>query len=422
MTTLPTWRYRICIRLLSPILSIHGIWRSFRDGGWRYAKERLGFVTRDEQERIHIHAASVGEVITVLPLVEKFQRHKPDLPLLITTNTPTGATVLQGRLVGNAKHAYLPVDFAGATQRFFARQSIKKMWVVETEIWPWLFARAKQRTIPVTIVNARLSHKSEGAIARYFNATYTRALSGVTILARSDEDARRYLARGADSHNVSTVGNLKTAHTPPSEMPERLLNKNYMLAASTHDDEELQLAQAWLLSSNTELLVLAPRHPERGARLKKSLTVLQKEIYPDLPAPAQRSLQQQPSENCRLYIADTLGELHQWYAYATAAFVGGSLVRIGGHNVLEPARTSTLIVVGPHTYNFSEEVAALKNADAIAIAENAEEVTKLFVLAQSNPQWAKTLSDNARNLISVKSEALDAYFASLNTDQNFTSN
>lgn len=413
MNSLPTWRYRICLRLLSPALLLHATIRSLRDGGKRYARERLGFVSDDQTTRTHIHAASVGEVITVLPLIEKMQENHPNLALLVTTNTPTGAAVLEQRLTGNAKHAYLPIDFSGATQRFFSRQSIKAIWVVETEIWPWLYARAHQKNIPVSIINARLSHKSEGIIAKFFTATYTRALANVQVLARSTDDAQRYIERGAKVKKVRTIGNLKVAHTALLENPTMLLPMHYMLAASTHDDEEISLAQAWLDSTNSGLLVIAPRHIERGARLCKSLHALQKDIDANLPKPALRSLNQQPTHDCRIYIADTLGELHHWYANASAAFVGGSLVKHGGHNVLEPARTNTLIIVGPHTFNFEEEVNALKRANAIAIANNADEVIKLFSLTESNPQWSKTLGDNAKDVVNAESAVLDAYCASL---------
>ena len=413
MSSVPTWRYRLCVRLVSPIIVIHGLWRTLHDGGWQYAKERLGFIERNDQPRIHLHAASVGEVITVLPLLEKVQTLDPSLAFLVTTNTPTGAAVLNQRLGGNASQAYLPIDFAGATNRFFSRQSITQVWMVETEIWPWLFARAKQRTLPIFIINARLSHKSQGRIAHFFHSTYACALSGVHVLARSATDAKRYIDRGATSEKVSTIGNLKLSHTAPTQNPDPLINCPYMLAASTHDDEELRLAQAWLDSAESGLLVIAPRHVERGARLSKSLYALQQDINPALPPPAQRSNQQQPTANCRLYIADTLGELDHWYAHATAAFVGGSLIKHGGHNVLEPARANTLIIVGPHTFNFNEEVDSLKAANAIAIAENADEVIKLFALAQSDPNWAHLLGDNAQDVINVKSEVLDAYIESL---------
>jgi len=188
MNLLPTWRYRICSRLVSPLIVIHWLWRSVQDGHWRYFRQRLGFFQADSQARIHIHAASVGEVITVLPLIEQLQLANNPPAFLVTTNTPTGASILSERLKGSATHAYLPIDFAGATKRFFSRFNITSVWLVETEIWPWLFSRAKQSNIPLVIINARLGHKSQSLIAQFFDQTYRRALSDVMVLARSDED------------------------------------------------------------------------------------------------------------------------------------------------------------------------------------------------------------------------------------------
>jgi len=398
---------------VSPLLLLHLFWRSCRDGGLRYIKERLGFCQQDLQERIHVHAASVGEVITVLPLIEKIQLTNPTLRFLVSTNTPTGSAILDDRLHANAAQTYLPIDFPGATARFFRKKNITNLWIVETEIWPWLLARAKQNDISISLVNARLSHKSTGRLANFFKQSYAQALAGVLVLARSSEDANRYAQLGAQPKNLSTVGNLKFATMTTARMPGALLNRPYVLAASTHDDEELQLAQAWLNSAVDQLLVIAPRHAERGARLIKSLNALQREIQPDLPAVAQRSKGEQPSNNCKLYLADTLGEMHPWYAHASAAFVGGSLINRGGHNVLEPGSVATATVVGPHTYNFAEEVALLHNAQAIALADNVDEVIQLLALAASDTQWAQNMGERAKTVINAQSDILDRYIASL---------
>jgi len=398
---------------VSPLLLLHLGWRSCRDGGLRYIKERLGYCQPDKQERIHVHAASVGEVITVLPLIEKLQSIDPTLKFLVSTNTPTGLAILKDRLQVNASQTYLPIDFSGATARFFCKKKITRLWIVETEIWPWLFARAKQNGIPITVVNARLSHKSNGVLANFFNQTYTNTLADVSILARSSEDAARYAQRGAHPEKLSTVGNLKYAALANTQTPHSLLARPYVLAASTHEDEELQLAQAWLHSTTDRLLVIAPRHAERGARLIKSLNALQQEICPDLPAVAQRSIGEQPGDKCKLYLADTLGEMHHWYTHAGAAFVGGSLIKRGGHNVLEPGRAATAIVVGPHTYNFAEEVTMLQNAQAIALADNADNVIRLLARATSDTQWAQNMGERAKNAINAQSDVLDHYIESL---------
>lgn len=385
----------------------------------RYIQERLGYCETDKQQRIHVHAASVGEIITVLPLLEKMQLLNPELRFLVSTNTPTGSAILTDRLQGkdrlqdNVTQTYLPIDFPGATKRFFARKNITRLWVVETEIWPWLFSRAKQHNIPISLVNARLSHRSRGKLADLFKHTYACALDNVLVFARSGEDATRFTQRGAHPNNVSVVGNLKYAATENIQTPSALLTRAYVLAASTHEDEERQLAQAWLNSSVDQLLVIVPRHPERGAKLIKNLKALQQQNQADLPDIALRSKNQQPGIGSKLYLADTLGEMHHWYAHASAAFIGGSLIKRGGHNVLEPGRFAIPTIVGPHTFNFSEEVALLHNAQAIAKAENADEVIQFLTRAVSDTHWAKNLGKRAKTVINAQTDVVDRYIASL---------
>jgi len=341
------------------------------------------------------------------------QLRNPALRFLISTNTPTGLAILNNRLSDYATPTYLPIDFPGATKRYFAKKNISCLWVVETEIWPWLFSHAKNKGIPITLVNARLSHKSRGKLANFFKHTYARALSDVVVLARSNEDAKRYEQQGAEANNISVIGNLKYASLDNTQAPRAPINHDYVLAASTHDDEELQLARAWLNGSTEQLLVIVPRHPERGTRLKKSLDALQQTMQPDLPAIAMRSMNEHPTEHCKLYLADTLGEMHDWYSHAKAAFIGGSLIQRGGHNVLEAGRVATPVIVGPHTFNFCEEVELLNSVQAIALADNAEEVVRFLTLANTNSKWAQDMGEHAKAVINKQSDVVDCYIASL---------
>lgn len=387
--------------------------RSFRDGGWRYCRERLGFFKRDPVTRIHVHAASVGEVLTVLPLLQHLEQTHPSLQFLLTSNTPTGAQMVQKHAGHTIKHAYLPIDFGYATKQFFKRHSLSACWIVETEIWPWLFSRAQQSDVPVTIINARLSLRSRGAVANFFNDTYTQALSKVRILARSDDDANFFLQRGAQPDLVQSVGNLKLANVHNDTFSNSLIAQPYCLAASTHDDEELRIAQAWLHAEPAGLLVIAPRHPERGGVICNMLNALQQQIDPNLLNVKQRSLGEIPTAKCRLYVADTLGELNQWYAFAHAAFVGGSLVPHGGHNVIEAAQNRCAIVVGPHMFNFENECELLRNKQGIAIAQNADETIELLQLSIDKPAWAAALSDRAYNAINAQTDILPKYVTHL---------
>ena len=280
----PPLLYRLLLRLLAPPLVVHLLVRAARDGGPRYVRERLGFgggregasraagVTSQGTSRPWVHAASVGEVMTVLPLVRAMLDDATVASVLVTTNTPTGADVLARHAPAGVRHRYLPIDWPGATRRFLASERPTSGRIVETEIWPWLYARAKARGVPLAIVNARVSPRTLRHADGPLGPTYRRALDGVDVLARGEADAAGYRALGAEASRTHVVGELKLAGArPPPTRPAALLERPYVLAASTHADEERRLAEAWLDARADGLLVIVPRHPERGAALAREL-------------------------------------------------------------------------------------------------------------------------------------------------------
>ena len=418
-------RYRALVRLLAPLLLAHLLVRAARDGGRRYALERLGYGAGaaatartgigdgaapidDGRRRPWIHAASVGEVMTVLPLVEATLA-APGAPpsVLVTTNTPTGAAVLARHAPVGVRHRYLPIDWPGATRRFLARERPTSGWIVETELWPWLYARAKARGLPLAIVNARLSPRTlrhaDGPLA----PVYRHALAGVDVLARGERDAAGYRTLGAEADRVRVVGELKfAAGDASSTAPAALVGRPYALAASTHADEERRLADAWRRVRPDGLLVIVPRHPERGTTLAR-----------ELPDAGRRSLGETPAAEARLHLADTLGELDAWYAHAAGVFVGGSLIERGGHNVLEPARHGRPIVVGAHTANFADVVAALAQADAIAVAADADAVARFLSRALDGDAELRRRGERARRVAADAAGVVERYASALGADR-----
>jgi len=396
-------------------------WRAYRDGGKRYLKERLGLyrssdkkAIKDPQARIWIHAASVGEVFTVLPLLKAIET-----PILLTTMTPTGAQVLAQQQLPHVQHQYLPLDFAGACHRFFQHTNICEGWVVETEIWPWLYASARMHGVPLSIINGRLSNKTSSHADGVMASAFRRALQDVRILARSEDDARRFLELGAAEESISTIGNLKYAdevgrNVAKSGQVPRLMTSPYVLAASTHDDEEIQLALAWSKqtdsASSTTVLVLVPRHPERGATIQKQLA--SHGINAVL-----RSQQPTPDLQTPVYIADTLGELQAWYTHAIACFVGGSLIERGGHNMLEAARAGCPIVTGPHTFNFTDIVKLLLAEDAIRVVTSADEVIGFFNQVLHDRDSFNLMTQRADRLAQQSQDVLQRYVEVLGVDR-----
>ena len=412
----PPWRYRLLVRLLSAAMIGYTLWRAVKDGGWRYLQQRLGFygTSRDENTSLWVHAASVGEVLTVLPLVKLYLLKNVDATVLFTTGTPTGAAVLQKQDLAGVKHQFLPIDFPGACKRFVKQIPCSKGWIVETEIWPWLYAICNQQGVDLTIVNGRLSERTSVQANGMLASSYRSALLPVKVLARSDADRQRFTALGAVTENVQVAGNLKYSATEVASSSERLIKQDYVLAASTHEDEELQLVRAWKHAMDarepnapSSLLVIAPRHPERAAAILRQLS--QTGV-----TSRQRSLGESPESDALVYLADTLGELQAWYEFAQATFVGGSLIDRGGHNMLEPARFCCPTVVGPYTYNFDDVMQVLQDANAINIAQSADEVVSRLLQACDTPEDMQSMAGRAQKVARESQAVLPRYEELLN--------
>ncbi len=337
---------------LSPFIRIWLARTSRRRGGARFRQERRGrYNTGVRAGRLWLHCASVGEVRTAAPLLQALADRRPDLPLLVTTATTTGAETAAQVLPEGTAHAYLPVDWPGAVRRFLATFRPCGAVILETEIWPNLYAATAQRGIPLILANARLSERTvEGpALIRRLQAAALRRVD--TILARSHEDARRFTAFGIPAGRVRVLGSLKLA--PPSQpLPEAFeFGRPAIVAASTHDDEEVRIAEAWRHARRERdvppLLVIAPRHPERGPTIRQSLQ----------QAGFRTALRSAGEDwhRAQVYIADTLGELEALMAGARLVIIGGSLIRRGGQNLVEPARLAQPILFGPYMANFAEE-------------------------------------------------------------------
>jgi 3-deoxy-D-manno-octulosonic-acid transferase len=395
----PTASYRLLARLISPLWLFYTIFRSIKDGGKIYLKERFGFYNTDTTKRIWIHAASVGEINTVLPLVKKIGTTNPDRSFVITTNTPTGKRTLLGQLPENCIHRYLPIDMPGACNRFLVRHQITHGWVVETEIWPWLYNSCHSAALPITIINGRITDKTlntGGLLAK----AYVQCLQGVTVLAKDDNEAQRFRLLSNNGARVLIGGNLKFSSRSRNHYSTPLLEGAYCVAASTHHNEEEQLAQAWLDINPPCTLVIVPRHPERGPSIQKNLKSL---------ACVPLRSQNQSINSAPLYIADTLGELDHWYAFATAVFIGGSLIDRGGQNIFEAVRHEKLVVTGPSMFNFQEEITLLENVDAVIRADTAENVAATLKRATVEPAWANQIGAKAQNVANSQSNVCQDY-------------
>lgn len=312
--------YRLLIHLFLPFIFIYTAKIAFRYRSLRYFLQRLGFLyPAVNKNRVWIHCASVGEVNTAMPLIKLLLENHPDQEILITTVTPTGAEIVARNKLAGLVHCYLPVDLYFCVNRFMKKIKPGLALILETELWPELYYQCNRQNAAITIINARLSKRTLQA-NNWMKNQYQSALSLVDrVLARSEDDKKGFIQLGCTVEKIEVLGNLKFAHESnlaPVEIDNFTL-RPFVLLASSHNDEEMQFARMWQsIDSRNRLLVIAPRHPERGPGIANELQGLGLNI-------ALRSRQDVITDDTEVYVADTLGELTGFMAMAELVFMGG---------------------------------------------------------------------------------------------------
>lgn len=364
-----------------------------------------------------LHGASVGETLALLPLIEPIARTRPGLHLLVTSGTRTAATLLAQRLSASAIHQYLPLDRAAWVARFLDHWRPDAGIFADSELWPNLLAATKARAIPLALVNARLSARS---FRRWRLAgSFARQLLGAfdIVLALDTEQARRFQTLGA--RTVEAVGNLKAAAAPPScdetelaRFETACAGRPVLLLASTHDGEEATLlaAAAGLRARHPQaLLLIAPRHPERGAAIAQEL--VERGLAPS-PLPC-RSAGEFPPPAAALYLADSLGEMGLWYRLAELVVMGGSLVPMGGHNPIEPAKLGLPILTGPQIQNFAELYRRLAAAGGCRVEPDAASIMRAAEALLRDPAARARMGGAAREVARAEAGVLGRTLAAL---------
>ncbi len=399
--------YRLLLLLFSPVIFVYLLNYAYRRGGGiRYFNQRLARYKQPPSTRIAwLHAASVGEVNAAVPLLELLIKQYPETEWLITTNTVTGARSVEQKLGEKVHHCYLPIDYSFAVSRFLNTYRPCCALVMETELWPNLYNACAKLNIPIALINARLSKRTLNMPACLHKSARQCLQQLSIILARGEQDAAGYQKLGADSNKIKVVGNIKYAAHADIRLSESKsdFDRPFVLAASTHDDEEKQLAELWKsLNIKTHLLVLAPRYPDRRQ------AVLDDIGRAGLKA-AVHSLKEAVSDETDIYLVDTLGELSGFIANAELVFMGGSLVPRGGQNVLEPAKLGKAIITGPHSFTFTEDIEALSKADAIVCIDTVEELKNTIRELIENPQRAQELGNNASKFMQARADVAQHY-------------
>ena len=364
------------------------------------------------EPRCWVHAVSVGESAAAVPLVEAIHRRWPELGIVVSTITPTGARIVRDRLAGTAAHRYFPLDLPAPVRRALDAARPRFFIAIETELWPNFLRALARRRIPSMIANGRISDRS---FRRYLRVRWLmrRVLADVTVFAmQSEEDARRILALGAPPSRVVVTGNLKSDLVPEAEAVdaawrERLglgATDRLWIAGSTHRGEEAIVLDAFRRTRERApglRLLLAPRHPERAGEVEE--LIRERGLVP-----VRRSRRADGGAPDAVVILDTVGELAALYGLAEIVFVGGSLVPIGGHNVLEPAMRGKPVLYGPHTSNFRDGAERLQRSGGGIVVKDGLELERELSLLLEDRDLARRTGDAARAAFAGRQGAVHA--------------
>lgn len=405
--------YNTLVRTLYPIVIRRYIEKRKKIGkeDVKRFNERVGRPTkpRPAGRLIWLHGASVGESISMLPLINRLLEIYPDAHVMVTTGTTTSAEVMAKRLPERAFHQYLPIDNPVFAARFIRHwQPTIALWF-ESEFWPGMLSTIKRRNIPLILINGRISNKSFKRWQQ-FDFVIKEILDCFTAcLGQSEEDAYRLRALGAK--DAMCLGNLKYAGLPipvdeekKKEIQDEIGERPVWLVSSTHSDEEAKIGRYLKeLSAKHEglLTIIAPRHPTRGVEIRD---ILQDKYQLKT---ALRSANEKIQPETEVYIADTIGEMGIWYELCPIVFIGGSLIPHGGQNFMEPSRCRDAVIVGPHMHNFTDAMNRAKRADGIIQVDETVDLIDMVDQLLSNKELLDAKRSLAYNWATSEAKVLD---------------
>ncbi|GLZ86142.1 3-deoxy-D-manno-octulosonic acid transferase [Metapseudomonas resinovorans] len=406
--------YTLLFHLGLPLVAVRLAWRAWRAPAYaRRIGERFAFgLPAVKPGGIWVHAVSVGESIAAAPMVRALLERHPDLPITITCMTPTGSERIRALFGDKVQHCYLPYDLPWAAARFLDKVQPKLAVIMETELWPNHIHQCARRGIPVVLANARLSERSARGYARFATLTAPMLAELSWIAVQTEAEAERFRTLGAHPECVGVTGSIKFDLRIDPALLQRAAelrgqwsadSRPVWIAASTHagEDEIVLAAHKALLKQRPDaLLILVPRHPERFGSVfelsrREGLTTVRRSTGAPVAA------------TDAVLVGDTMGELLFLYALADIAFVGGSLVPNGGHNLLEPAALGKPVLSGPHLFNFLEIAAQLRDAGALAEVADAEELAAQVGGLWAEPGRAESMRDAGLGVLKANQGALE---------------
>lgn len=403
------WQYRLILLLLAIPLGIYTLWQAIRHRNSYYLQERLGLFRTDipTPHDIWIHAASVGEVNAVMPLILHIEKECKNISIILTVTTPTGAEIAKKKLPAKYSCHFLPIDWKYAITRFLDSMQPSYVLITETELWPNVFKTCSDRKIPLTIINGRLSSRTMNARSWIKGLYATMLPSAKAILTRSQIDYDRFISLGADRNSAEVIGNLKFAPQDVTSIKPIQIDRPYILAASTRDKEEKIIVKVWKkLDTKNRLLVIAPRHPHRMQQILRDLSPLDIDI-------AVRSRNDPIRKSTQVYLVDTIGELTSFMVNAELVFMGGSLVPLGGQNILEPAQEGKAILFGPYMENFADEARLLTESGAALQASDEAHLHSLLSVLLTSPEKIQSMEESAGKVMLENNDILERYLLAL---------
>ena len=406
--------YSLILYLLSPLITFYlYVLRGKKNAGYRvHFAERFGFISVNNRLRnnptIVVHCASVGEVLAATPLIKKLQKQQPNYSIILTCNTPTGREQIHANFKDSVQCVYLPLDFPCATARFLKKLQPSLLCILETELWPNLLAKSEQLDIPVLVLNARLSAKSQQGYKKVAPLTRTLMNSISALASHNQDDATRFIELGLDAEKVQVTGSIKFDITPTAEqllkvdnLKTQYNNQRFIwVAGSTHpiEHELILTAHQHLLNVAPDaLLVIAPRHPEQFDKVAVLLN--------DSPLSFSRRSQNN-YQNEQVLLGDTLGELQCLYGMANISYIGGSLIERGGHNPLESAAFSVGVLSGPHTYNFNHVYPELIKLGGCILVNDVTSLTEQLIKLYQQPVFCQQLGLHAAQCVANNQGAI----------------
>ncbi|HEY9017390.1 lipid IV(A) 3-deoxy-D-manno-octulosonic acid transferase [Thiomicrospira sp.] len=413
------WLYRTLLWLAFPFIVYSGWKRCHKSSDpdtpiYDCFRARFGLKRAEYQTGgIWIHAVSVGETRSIFPLLKQLHQTYPNMPLTVTNGSTQGALQALKFSPVPIQHQMIPYDYAFAVQRFLNQIQPKLVIMIETEIWPNLYQACYQRGIPLILANARLKQGSFESYQKWGGQLVKNALNQTHLIASQfDIDRQHFIQLGAEPSKVKTLGNLKfDIEIPPGLLvdaqhwrDQHQLNERFVwVAASTHAGEEALMLQAHAELLKTRpgaLLILVPRHADRFEQVAQELAQTSVMF-------TRRSQNQSIQADTTVYLADTIGELMLWFAVSDVAFIGGSLVPFGGHNILEPAALGKPVISGQYHQNLQALYDSFKQANGLLIAQDVDQLSQQLIELSESIEQRQQAGQRAKHCFSQQTGALE---------------